>query len=141
MAKNDDLSLSGLSMPELDTTGLKARFEASMAESEEYMRLYGAKKGWEKYCEDKHIFADHNVLKKDMNEAIYEGRIFYERRMEQNLRMMELFGDEYEILKNRGPRDSRVAELLVEDAVRTGEWKELPDELQVLYHERVGDAS
>ena len=54
-------------------------------------------------------------------------------------RCHELYEDKYDELNTHGPRDDRVAELLLDDAVRTGKWKELPTELQARYHERVGD--
>ena len=53
-------------------------------------------------------------------------------------RMHELYGDEFDELRHHMDADSRVIELLIQDAIRTGKWKELPDELQDEYHKRVG---
>lgn len=141
MAKNDDLSLSGLSMPELDTTGLKARFEANMAEQERYRKLYGDG-WWEKFCNDKgwNTKLGYDMRAKVINIAIYEHRMCYNAStIQQFYREQELFGERYDELKDRGPCDSRVVELLIADAIKTGKWKELPDELQSEYHKRVGD--
>ena len=53
--------------------------------------------------------------------------------------MQELYGDDYDELRSYKNADPRVVELLLDDAVRTGKWKELPDELQPEYHKRVGN--
>lgn len=54
-------------------------------------------------------------------------------------RMHELYGSEYAALCVHDERASHIGELLIMDAVKTGKWKELPDELQAEYHRRVGD--
>lgn len=57
-------------------------------------------------------------------------------------RAHEVYGDEYdELCANPVQRNPRVAELLIQDALRTGDWQSLPEELIPIYHERVGGAS
>ena len=53
-------------------------------------------------------------------------------------RTHELYGDKYDELIHHERGDSRVAKLLLDDALRTGKWKELPDELQKEYKSLVG---
>ena len=53
-------------------------------------------------------------------------------------RLHEVYGDQYDaLISHRIRKDPRVAELLIQDAIRTGEWELLPDELHPAYHERV----
>lgn len=53
-------------------------------------------------------------------------------------RLHEVYGDQYDtLISDRVRRDPRVAELLIQEAIRTGKWDVLPDELQPAYHERV----
>lgn len=87
---------------------------------------------------------------KIINECIYNGSLYTAlgtgwlgTRRVQLERIKFLFGlsdDEACVAwfetHNRGAADT--ADKLLEDAIRTGKWKELPDELQSAYHERKG---
>lgn len=53
-------------------------------------------------------------------------------------RMRELYGDRYDELSHCMPRDERVKECLIADALKTGKWMELPDELRDEYFRRAG---
>ena len=48
--------------------------------------------------------------------------------------MRELYGDNYNRLKDHKPYDLEVADLLINDALKTGKWKELPQCLYDRYH-------
>lgn len=63
---------------------------------------------------------------------------FEEFNKKQEDRQRELYGDRYDELVQHKYGDSRVVELLLQDAIRTGKWKELPDELWDEYKKRVG---
>lgn len=43
--------------------------------------------------------------------------------------MRELYGSQYDELRQHLARDERVVELLLADAVKIGKWRELPEEL------------
>lgn len=85
---------------------------------------------------------------KFINTAIYHGETatiscstmkqFEEFNKKQEDRQRELYGDRYDELVQHKYGDSRVVELLLQDAIRTGKWKELPDELWDEYKKRVG---
>ena len=47
----------------------------------------------------------------------------------QETRMRELYGSQYDELRQHLARDERVVELLLADAVKIGKWRELPEEL------------
>lgn len=83
-----------------------------------------------------------------INEVIYEGgtvQIMGRFRHSQKtynemleLRMHELYGVRYDELRRHSEGDRRVCELLLEEAMRTGQWKVLPEVLWQEYHERMG---
>lgn len=52
-------------------------------------------------------------------------------------REKEIYGDQHDELMNHEPDDPRVNELLIQDALRTGYWRELPKSLQAEYHKRL----
>lgn len=59
---------------------------------------------------------------------------------EFDARLREVYGSQYEeLVQDRVIRDPRVAELLIQEALHTGEWEVLPDSLQAEYHKRAGD--
>ena len=72
----------------------------------------------------------------------YEGRMRHKAGVEKRAR--ELLGNDYDRLFMKPPQTipwepiAEVGELLIEDAIKTGKWKELPNELQDEYHRRVG---
>ena len=145
----DSLSLSGLSplfRTKEERAAARARVAAGRKLREEYERKYGDK--WmEVYELDMGLRVDYDTILKSINEAIYHGtglgisgygptvHKIHERFLS---RMHELYGDAFDELRYHANVDPRVVALLLEDAVRTGKWKELPDELQDEYHKRVG---
>ena len=56
---------------------------------------------------------------------------FYRRQL---LQMRDVYGDAYDRLCRHIPNDPEVIGLLLRWAKRTGQWNELPDELQDAYH-------
>lgn len=100
---------------------------------------------------DRPLVADcdgYSVTAKLINECIYEGNLIIVSGLDmakfqkmQVERMGALFGikDRNECrrwLDSHDEGDSEVVEALLSDALYTGKWKELPDVLQPVYHER-----
>lgn len=88
---------------------------------------------------------------KIVNECIYNGSLYSAlgtgwlgTRKRQLERIKALFGlpdDEacVEWFKTHGRGAPDTVEKLIDDALLTGLWEELPDELQPMYHQRKGD--
>lgn len=152
MAKKNMFDLDGLDTYEYLFEGLKEEFPRLLKEyakkEAEYVRKYGREEGLRRYAmylvTDDTI--DYDVDLKDVNLAVYCGaapmstnrKLFlaFEKRYEA--RMRELYGDRYEELKNHRRGDSRVVEILLQDALKTGKWKELPNQLHEEYKKRAG---
>lgn len=143
-------SLDNLVVQGVDS-GAEARMRQFDADLSEYESKYGAN-GILEYLADKGLLVDkgYDRLMKLANVAIYQGRApcftgtpEYVELMHAKweARMRELYGDGFDDLRLHGPCDSRVGELLLADALRTGKWKELPDELQGEYHRRAGGSA
>ena len=114
-------------------------------EKAEFKAKYGAdwKKKWMWHVCHPH---DYDANLKFFNTVIYHngvlnvcgtGDVVRRDMAAFEKRCREVYGDEYDALKWHEYADSRVVELLLQDALRTGKWKELPDELQEEYHRRV----
>lgn len=82
---------------------------------------------------------------KSVNECIYYGTELIIRGIGDSIkrdrkiardRMLEIYGDQYDELLVHEYGDPRAVELLLNDAIKTGRWKELPDCLQDKYHKR-----
>lgn len=145
-----DLDLSGLTMPEIDWFGAKADIVAHESGVDAYIEKYGEKEGFERYMRDLFVnnVVDYDIVAKQANVGIYNGMLSMVTGlgpMRGNVRRLyikrthELYGDKYNELICHERGDSRVAKLLLDDAVRTGKWKELPDELQEKYRPLVGN--
>lgn len=146
--KQDELSLKNLGSYGMDDIGAerRAKMKACREEREAYKRRYGSQ--WlKKYMDDKGLACDYDSCLKIVNEAIYYGGRphitgtfealvscydLYEKRAH------EFYGDRYDELVYHDPGDRHIAKLLLDDAVKTGKWKELPDELQSEYKLLVG---
>lgn len=131
----------------------KCRMNAILAEQKteqlEFQKKYGDV--WKTYWLDDALHrhdADYDVFMKIVNTAIYYGervrisginRIAEKQRLRAEERMREVYGSEYEELKQHDSGDVRVVSLLLQDALRTKRWKELPDCLHDSYHRLVGD--
>lgn len=145
--KANSLSLSGLTEFDLDFD----RLDQIDAEREQKQQMYKDKYGddwYIRYLHEEGIITggDYDTYAKSVNTAIYYGcwasvsgnskYVMLVPKMQED-RMHELYGDKYEELKNHPAADPRIIELLIADAIKTGKWKELPDELQEEYHKRV----
>lgn len=147
--KVNSLSLSGLTEFDLDFDSL----DRIKSEDEQKQQMYKDKYGddwFMEYCYGEGIFDRdedcYDSYMKGINTAIYYGcwssvsgnskYVMLVPKMQED-RMHELYGDKYEELKNHPAADPRIIELLINDAIKTGKWRELPDELQEEYHKRV----
>lgn len=140
--KNLDLSR----LCDLDIPGREPDYKAIEAENEKIVeqlkRQYGDKWFAEYVAMDR---TDYDRYLKIANECIYEGCmpdiVGFGPGVEKHRRIMfdrmhEIYGSRYDELRHHEPCESWAAELLLNDAVKTGRWKELPDELQDEYHKR-----
>lgn len=92
---------------------------------------------------------DYDCDAKLINELIYSGNMPNVRftdpaytvafKKRYHARIRELFGEDYYSYVLHDYGDKYVCNLLIQDAIKTGKWKELPDVLQEEYHKRVGD--
>lgn len=140
-------SLKGLHVP-LTKDVLDEKSRMYKEQRAFYQRKYGD--NWrQRWLEDCGVPVDYDGDMKFINTSIYYGicasrsstnsdtiRLFDEK---QTARWHELYGDCYDELLRHKAGDPRVVELLLQDALRTGKWKELPDELQDEYRRRAGN--
>lgn len=138
-----DLDLGGLTRHLADAETIRKIVKETDMEVAEYKAKYG--KDWfVHYFKDTSGMVDYDEDMKDINFIIwYDAPILTpgKFRLDVDRRMHELYGDQYDTLRHHKPKDSRVGELLIADAIKTGKWEELPDELQPEYHARVGDGT
>lgn len=99
------------------------------------------------------MFPDYDVDLKDINYCIYDSCLYSSTgfgylkvRRRQLERMKSLLGlpDDKACMdwfETHGERDPIAGEKLIADALSTGKWKELPDELQPVYWARMGAAT
>lgn len=127
----ENLSLDGLTMPDLSRGGaVHAIKNSAEREIGEYKAKYGD--AWsERYLQDCCGDDDYSADMHTVNSAILYGTSLIGTRFfdMQETRMRELYGSQYDELRQHLARDERVVELLLADAVKTGEWRELPEEL------------
>lgn len=144
MMADENLSLSCLTTFDFSPEKVDAHLAKMEVVRQSYRDLYGEK--WrEIYYADREREQDL-INRKYINGKIYStglvsccpgDRISDRERDEFDARLRAVYGDQYDEIKaNRVDFDPRVAELLIQEALRTGEWEVLPDELQSLYHER-----
>lgn len=152
MAKKNMFDLGGLDTYEHLFVGLKEEFSQMLKEEAEikaeYVRKYGKEEGlcryFDSFADDCNL--DYDLALKDVNFAIYYGampfmsdrKMFVDFEKRYEARMRELYGGRYDELKHHSRGDSRVVKILLQDALRTGKWKELPDELYEEYKRRAG---
>lgn len=153
--KQFDLSLSALTMPEFNGEEIRRDLRELEEGEKRYKEMYGDE--WQKkYLHDLGFVSDEDFdYDRDMkriNEAIYYGvpiavsgwgEGIKELYKKQEVRMHEiydeLYGKDYGIYHGHVEGDKQIIEWLINDAIKTGKWKELPDCLQDEYHKRVGD--
>lgn len=114
---------------------------------QQYKNKYG--KRWDKYYEqDMGFTIDFDLEMKAINTAIHEKKVpnvmgSYQALIALNQkcqkRISELFGDRYNIYVLCADDDLDTDAVLIKDAVKTGKWKELPDDLQKEYWERADE--
>lgn len=142
--KGESSGLKGLTTYSFDGCDIKGAFLRYQQRVAAYKQKYGD--GWqEKYNANYSRSVDYDVDLKSLNEAVYAGQCplvsdsgVFRMSVGYDRRMREIYGTRYDELKDHVYKDSEVARLLVEDAVKTGKWKELPDELQDSYFTLVG---
>ena len=147
--RSSGLSLSGLTSFALDANAVSEFSRENDSRLVEYCRLYGKREAMLRVLREDGFLPDYDSRAKYANECIYAGSwpsytdgagpVGYKEQFERRLR--DLYGSRYDELKHHEYADPRVADILIEDAIRTGRWKELPDDLQPDYHARVGGAS
>lgn len=139
-----DISLDNLTFPDFNKEEIEKIRKEQEQEQAEYQKKYGD--DWFKlWWDDKNPTPDYDRLLKSVNECIYYGTeliirgigdsIKRDRKMARD-RMLEIYGDQYDELLVHEYGDPRAVELLLNDAIKTGRWKELPDCLQDKYHKR-----
>ena len=136
MAK-DELSLENLAMPKGFSDPAALAQIKKPGEGRSYEEIVAMDPGYD-------------MELKTINAEIYTGSLYtalgtgwLRTRNAQLERLKFLFGLPdmdacVEWFKTHGRGAPDTVEKLVEDAILTGKWKELPDELQTIYHERKG---
>lgn len=136
MEKRDDLDLENLAMPKC------------FCDSKAMADIKPPKEGGLTDDEIAAMFPDYDDCMKIINECIYDATVYgalgfslLRMRKLQFDRMKALFGfpsdhDCFTWIETHNAHDPEAVEKLVSDALRTGKWKELPDELQPMYHDR-----
>lgn len=159
-ASPEEMSLKNFPLPipegeEFDSlmAEVDAEMDAERKEREEFRKkyepIYGDEWFHEFYKQRGEGPKDYNEDMKLVNTWIYMGwmSLFvtgtpeYRSELKDifHRREHDLYGDMYGKLNGHTGKSKQAGRLLVQDAIRTGKWKELPDELQVEYHRQVGD--
>lgn len=117
------------------------------AMEQSYKDRYGEK--WQEMMDADFEKRNSMIHRMFINTRIYEiGHLSLfpaERHSDEDLaefdaRLHEVYGDQYdELVASRTRCDPRVGELLIQEALRTGDWEALPEALQHEYHKRAGD--
>ncbi len=146
MNKNP-LDLNGLTMDDIDFSGVREALEKDKQMEAEYQRKYGDD-WWEHYIADTNPSHGIDLDERSVNEAIFEGhRLFVmgnplmvaEIETLYWKKMKRLFGPFYKRYVNHKTNDPRVNKALIKDALKSGKWRELPKELQGKYHRLAGE--
>lgn len=137
----EQLKLSGLSMPNIDFSDNSFLNHLEQVEKE----------CKEKYGNDwkEHFLSATNpnhgldVYEKIIYKTIYNGTVFSSDNWTLNNRFLKkvekLFGKDWKKQILGKKNDPYIIDKLIEDAIETGKWKELPKELHEEYHRRVGN--
>lgn len=136
------LDLSGLTEPEFDPEEIRRTNEAIEKEQAEYQKKYGD--DWfQKWWSDKCPEPDYDTDMETVNAAVYFGYFEggYNKRSlrlqpKYERRMHELYGADYDRLEHHAKGDPEVVELLLQDMLKTGKWKEFPECLYPEYCKR-----
>lgn len=143
-----EMSLENLTMFDFSDEAWHAFQARIAARDHEYKDKYGDK--WKEKLDEDRQKEQESSHRKYINESIYGlGRLWQDahykptqRELDEfDARLHEVYGDQYDTLvQSRIDLDPRVAELLIQDALRTGRGDELPDMLQDEYNRRKGNA-
>lgn len=145
MDKNS-LDLNGLTMDDIDFSGVREELEQAKQMELEYQKKYGDD-WWEHYVADTNPRHDVDWDEETINEAIYNGHRLcisgdpvWMVKMENRYwnKMKRLFGPFYKRCVRHETNDPKVNRALLKDAFKSGKWKELPKELQEEYHKLAG---
>lgn len=142
-----DLNLDGLTMDNIDFSGVREALKKDKQMEKEYQDKYGDD-WWEHYLSDTNPYHNIDLDEKSINEAIHGGyRLCITahpaviKRLDDKYweKMRRLFGRFYKRYVEHEPNNPKVNKALVKDALKSGKWKELPEELQEEYHRLAGD--
>lgn len=142
-----DVSLDKITLFPFDTAKMDAFAVQLAAKEQDYKDKYGDQ--WQaKYLDDA-ARKYQTSRNKYINGLIYYiGKLTVsfvddttpEERAMFDQRLHAVYGEQYdELIENRTAWDPRVGELLIQEAIQTGTWEELPDQLQAEYHKRIGE--
>ena len=142
----ESLDLFDLELSDKITEGWEERFAQYDKEHEAARKrlepVYGSRWVFE-WAKEQGLFVTETDRMKDVNTFIYQtachfrqglGSVYFNEKL--RMREYELFGKDYDRLFFHKPHDPEIAELLLQDAVKTGKWQELPDCLQDEYKRR-----
>ena len=129
-----------------DPDGSKAvRAAAYEREQSALEDQYGS--DWHRVYMERYYINDCKENRRYINQLIYDGNNFLPMiadkkyadivLAEREHRMREVYGDRYDELYHHKPGDPVVCERLIQDALKTGRWDELPEELQEEYKKRM----
>ena len=146
MNKNP-LDLNGLTMDDIDFSGVREALEKDKQMEAEYQRKYGDD-WWEHYIADTDPDYDIDLDECSVNRAIFGGyRLLIMghpaavARKEKLYwtKLKRLFGPFYKRYVDHKANDPKVNKALIKDALKSGKWRELPEELQDEYHRLAGE--
>lgn len=139
---NQIFDLNQLMMEDIDFSGAREGLERLRQMKKQYQEKYGDD-WWEHYVKDTGCYSDMDSYEKTVNDAIFEGHFLcisgdpytvgqiYIRYHEK---MTRLFGPFYRKYVRHEPNDPKINQALLKDAIKSGKWRELPNELHDAYH-------
>lgn len=145
--KKEELSLTGLTLDPFLGEEARERVRKGEKERKRYEKKHG-EEWFEYYNRDKGRIVDYDTDMKTINIAIVRKsdlmlcgtpESVIRKREKWRMRLKELFGPDCDYYKFFSDESLNPKEALICDALKTGKWKELPDELQTEYHKRVSD--
>lgn len=145
---DNELSLKNLTLFVFTPEAVHAAQDAVKNAKQQFQDVYGEEEGEKKFYEAV-AKADHIAIMKRVNTRIYRSGRFTDMPGQHipavmqarfDKRLKEVYGEQYDaLMRSRTYNDPRVAELLIQDALRTGNWQMLPDMLLDEYRRRSED--
>lgn len=145
MNKNP-LDLDQLTMDDIDFEGLLPKITEEFNKVEKECREKYDENWFEHYTKKIRPNDSIDITEKWINDAIYSGYALnvtgspesvietYDR---YNKKLKQFFGRSYKHYIHHKPNNPKINKLLIEDAIKTGKWKELPEQLHEEYHKQV----